>query len=238
MPNLSEPANDVALRAQRQRGREMRAYLRKLGDEVYNPHLALTWVYTPFFPRFVGYSIVGRSLEYAILLLHSDDRLYRSDDAEEANRIIRAVLKYQDLDRDSDSYGNFRWATHWRSVKDRNAVSFLVPGLTYIYRYFAHKLEDETRQRLEDAFLPALAGVRGHKVRWQYSNIYHLNIASLVGLSRVLDDPPIHAEAVADFDPWLIGTAHDGIHEFNSPTYTPVTLYAMESARANTPDSV
>ena len=171
-----------------------------------------------------------------VLLLHSDDRLYGSDDAGEANRIIRRIIEYQDLQQGSKTYGNFFWMTHWDRVKDRNAVSFLCPGLVYAYLNFPHKLADDTKTALVRAFRPMLAGVRNHKVRWQYTNIFFLNLGSLVCLSRVLKDKSAHDEAVQDFETWLSGVAHDGIHEFNSPTYTAVTLFGLEAAWANTTD--
>jgi hypothetical protein len=227
----------AALRAQRQRAIDFRRRLRRLGDQNYDTDAALVRTFSAFFPRFTGHTTVQLSLEYAMLLLQSDDRLYGGDDAIEANRIIQQVLKYQDLREGSESFGNFYWMTHWTHPKDRNAVSFLASGLVYVYLTFPHKLWDETRAALERAFPDVLVGIRNHKVRWQYSNIYFLNIAGLVGLSRVLDDLSAHDEAVRDFDMWLGETAKDGIHEFNSPNYTPVTLWGMEAAWAHTPDA-
>lgn len=228
---------ELALKQQRQRGIELRGQLRLLGDQQYDPDAALIKRFSPFFPRFTGHTVGQQSLEYALLLLHSDDRLYGTDDAGEANRIIRKILKYQDLREGSRSYGNFYWMTHWNRVKDANAVSFLVPGLVYAYQHFPHKLEEETKAALVEAFPRMLAGIRGHKVPWTYTNIFFLNLGSLVSLSRVLNDPSAHEEAVRDFETWLDGTANDGIHEFNSPTYTPVTLFGLEAAWANTPDA-
>jgi len=111
----------------------------------------------------------------------------------------------------------------------------LCAGLVYAYLNFPDKLQDDTKAALERAFPEILKGIRGHKVRWQYTNIF-FNLGGLVSLSRVLDDPSVHAEAVADFDMWLAGTAADGFHEFNSPTYTPVTLFGIEAAWAHTQD--
>ncbi len=225
-----------ALRRQQRRGRELRHRLRLLDDREYDPDAALLRRFSPSFPRFTGHTVGQQSLEYALLLLHSDDRLYGADDAGEANRIIRAILRHQDRRADSETYGNFYWMTHWDRVKDRNAVSFLCAGLVYAYRAFPHKLHAETKAALEEAFPIALAGIRNHKVRWQYTNIFCLNLGGLVGLAGALGDRSAHDEAARDFDAWLAGTAEDGVHEFNSPTYTPVTLFGLEAAWAATPD--
>ena len=228
--------DEDALRLQRQRGIALRHHLRKLGDRDYDPDAALLRSFSAFFPRFTGHAVGQNSLEYALLLLHSDDRTYGTDDKEEANRIIRTILRHQDLREGSESFGNFFWMTHWQRVKDANAVSFLTPGLVYAYLTFPEKLEDETREALERAFPHLLAGVHGHRVRWGYTNIFWLNLGALVGLARVLEDESVHEEAVGLFDEWLSGTDPDGLHEFNSPTYTGVTLFGIEAAWANTPD--
>jgi len=230
-------SDDAALRAQRNRGVRLRHELRKVGDRFYDPDAALLRQFSEFFPRFTGHMAAQNSLEYALLLLYSDDRTYGIDDAIEANRIIRRILDQQVLDAGAESFGNFVWMTHWDRVKDRNAVSFLTPGLVHAYLAFPDKLEDETRSGLEAAFAPALAGIRGHGALWSYTNIFMLNLASLVGLSRVLDDASVHAEAVTRFDEWLANTSEDGFHEFNSPTYTAVSLFGLEAAWAMTPDS-
>jgi len=229
-------SDDAALREQRTRAIHLRHELRHVGDRFYDPDAALLRQFSPFFARFTGHSVAQNSLEYALLLLYFDDRIYGIDDAIEANRIIRRILEHQVLDRDAEWFGNFRWMTHWDRVKDRNAVSFLTPGLVHAYLRFPEKLEAETTSRLEAAFAPMLAGVRGHGASWSYTNIFMLNLGSLVGLSRVLDDGSAHAEAVACFDEWLANTSEDGFHEFNSPTYTAVSLFGLEAAWAMTPD--
>ncbi len=225
-----------ALAEQQHRCIELRQELRRIGDLQYDPDAALLRQFSAFFPRFTGHSVGQNSLEYALLLLHSDDRTYGSDDAGEANRIIRRILEHQDLAPSSDTFGNFRWMTHWSRVKDHNAVSFLTPGLVYAWLTFPEKLEDETKAALARAFPSLLAGIRGHMVRWQYSNIFFLNLGALEGLSRVLGDPEPHEQAVSVFDEWLAGTDADGLHEFNCPSYTPVSLFGIEAAWAFTDD--
>ena len=227
---------DTELHKQHQRGAILRDRMRKAFDMAYDTDAALIVRRNPFFPRFNGHTVAQQSLDYAILLLLSDDRTYGTDDAGEANRIIRRILDHQDLRPKSETFGNFFWMTHWDRVKDKNAVSFLTIGLVFTYVNFQDKLEDDTKAALERAFPNVLLGIRDHKVRWQYTNIYFLNLGGLAGLARVLDDPSIHAEAVADFNTWVEGTSEDGFHEFNSPTYTPVTLSGMEAAWAYTSD--
>ena len=71
-----------ALRSQRQRGAFFRDRLRKLGDIAYDTDVALLKRWNEFFPRFNGHTIGQQSLEYALLLLHSDDRTYGTDECE------------------------------------------------------------------------------------------------------------------------------------------------------------
>ncbi len=221
-----------ALAAQRERGLRLRHRLRALGDAYYDPPAALLRQRNEFFPRFTGHTVAQSSLEYALLLLAGEDRIYGIDDAIEGNRIIRRILEHQDLRPGSESYGNFFWMTHWDRVKDRNAVSFLAPGLAHAYLTLRDTLEAETEQALERAFEPMLAGVFSHPARWSYSNIFFLNLGAVVALSRILDDAEAHARAVERFGEWLGNTSEDGLHEFNSPTYTPVTITGIEFAWA------
>jgi len=88
-----------ALDQQRHRCIELRQELRRIGDTQYDPDAALLRQFSAFFPRFTGHTVAQNSLEYALLLLHSDDRTYGSDDAGEANRIIRRILEHQDFNR-------------------------------------------------------------------------------------------------------------------------------------------
>jgi len=222
---------DTALREQRSRGAFLRERQRRQNDTDYDPDVALLRSFSPFFPRFTGHMRTA-SIWYAVLLLLSDDRTYGTDDAGEANHIIRRVLEGLDLRPDSDTFGNFFWMTHWDRVKDKNAVSFITIPLVYAYLNFQEKLRDETKAALEQAFPNVLKGIRGHKVPWTYTNIYFLNLGGLVALSRALDDPSVESEAADDFQAWVEGTASDGFHEFNSPGYTPVTLSGMEAAWA------
>lgn len=227
---------DEAVAAQRDRAIRLQHRLRKLGDRFYDPPQALLRQWNEFFPRFNGYTVAQNSLEYALLLLLSDDRTYGIDDAIEANRIIRRLLEHQVLDPDAERLGNFIWMTHWDRVKDRNAVSFLAPGLVHAYTAFGEKLEDETKGALERAFEPMLAGVFGHGAPWSYTNIWALNLGATVALSRVLDDGAAHERAVGSFDEWVEHTSEGGMHEYNSPTYSPVTMVGIEFAWAYTPD--
>ena len=95
-----------ALRQPRQRGSALRQHMRRLGDQDYDPDVALLRQFSESFPRFTGHTVAQNSLEYALLLLHSDDRIYGTDDAGEANRIIRKILSCQDRRESSDTYGN------------------------------------------------------------------------------------------------------------------------------------
>ncbi len=225
-----------AVAAQRDREIRLQHRLKTLGHRFYDPPEALLKQWNEFFLRFNGYTIGQHSVEYALLLLAGDDNVYVIDDAIEANRIIRRVLEHQVLDPEDERFGNFRWMTHWDRVKDRNAVSFLAPGLAHAYMAFGEKLEDETRDALERAFEPMLAGAFGHGATWSYTNIWALNLGATVALARILDDAEAHERAVASFDEWVEHTSAGGMHEFNSPTYTSVTMSGIEHAWAHTPD--
>jgi hypothetical protein len=240
-----------ALAAQRQRAKNVRARLLEFGRGFYDPNAALIRSYS------FGHVVAEASLQYALLLIDSvpptpqprsdgsgDHResWWRGPDEfaawsweeagrlSEANRILRAILNNQDVEPASATFGNFKWRPHWATVKDLNAVSFLASGLAHAYMSAAERLDPTTRRALEERLPMVLAGVRRHKVPWQYTNIFFLNLSALVTVGRAIGDPSAEREARDDLRQWLEGTGQEGFHEFNSPTYTPLGLYALEAA--------
>ena len=148
--SASESTHDKenALRQQRHRSLVYREHLYKAGIKDYDPDMALVRSFSELFPRFTGHMVGQRSLDYAILLLLSDDRTYGTDDAGEANRIIRKILEYQDL----DTRLRILWQLHLDErtgivSRTHNALSFLCSGLVYVYLNFPDKLQDSHQNR-------------------------------------------------------------------------------------------
>jgi hypothetical protein len=69
-------------------------------------------------------------------------------------------------------------------------------------------------------------------VDWTYTNIYLLGILGRFLLAPLLPRTDLEEDARAQWRTFLKGAAHLGIGEYNSPTYLPVCIYALEQLRA------
>lgn len=206
----------------RQRARELMRRARELGEAQFDARENLVRVEVPGYPDRSGLSAGQASLEYAIALLET------GGDAARANRIVRRVLDFQVRDESQVGYGNFRWYPHWTEVKDSNAVDFIVPSLVHLWQRHRARLESRTRKRLAAAWPLCVHALQRHRVDVLYTNIFVLGMLSRFLLARVLDSAPLERDARAQWDAFRKATAHFGIAEYNSPTYLPVCLYALE----------
>jgi len=172
-----------------------------------------------------GFVVAQWTLEYAITLLETATG---EADIERANAILARVLEFQVTDKSHPRYGNFIWMSHWSEPLDPNAVSFMTPNLTYIWRRHREKLSADVCTALE-ASLPLCAeGLRRHAAPFHYTNIKALNTLSYFLLADVLDDKGLEGTARFEWKHWMGHITHFGIAEYNSPTYSPVLLFALE----------
>lgn len=162
------------------------------------------------------------SLEYAAALFSAEQQMDR------ANAVVSAVLDYQDLDQGSPTFGNFRWWHDEARVRDHNAVCFMTPWLSHLAMKHGAKLTGDNQRRLREALQRCIRGVRAHRTGPDYSNIWLLKAASLVMLSRALEDPGLEADGAERIERWIGLTAKNGVTEYNSPCYSAVDIYALE----------
>lgn len=204
------------------RGRFLMEQAVRSGDGLFVPEEGLLRLIHPTKPSYTGHVVAQMPLEYAIALLET------GGDAQRANQIIRRTTDFQDRDAGSDTFGNFIWMTHWKTVQDRNAVSFMTPNYAYLWKHHREKLECTTRTCLEAVFPLALRGGRAHRIPPTYTNIFLLNLLSKLELAAILGEESARREALSDWDDWVAEVSQHAIDEYNSPSYTAVDLYALE----------
>ena len=170
-----------------------------------------------------GGHVAQESLEYAIALLET------GGDIDRARRIVRATLKYQDLRKHSFTYGNWFWMHNWDTVKDCNAVSFMVPNYWYLLRHYGDELGDDVVSAVIDALEPAGNALLAHRCQWVYGNIFIKNILCKVQIGDLRDDQRMRDLGYYELDEWLSYTNRFGIAEFNSPVYTAVQIRCLEA---------
>lgn len=200
------------------------------GNRLFAPEAGLLRQTHPTHPDYNGHVVAQTPLEYAIALFAT------GGDAARANLVIRRTADFQDRDDASPTCGNFLWMTHWTSVKDRNAVSFMTPNYAHLWRHFRDRFEPSTQRCLESVFPLALRGVMAHRVPPAYTNIFLLNILSKLELAAILEDTAARQNALADWQAWVAEVSQHGITEYNSPCYTAVDLYALAGILDAAPD--
>jgi hypothetical protein len=211
-----------------QRNRILFERTKSLGDAVYSEPMRLiirSNVDANHTTRW-GFDIVQSSAWYAVALARWCVDHVGNCDAEQArlNDILQRMCEKQDRDPHSDTYGNIIWNWSWTQVKDRNGVSFWSPETGYIFTHHRDLLADETQHILADTLALCIEGLDRHRPRWQYTNIFLLNILSRLTLAKALDRTDIRTQAETDWHTWFVETDKGGLTEYNSPTYIVTAL--------------
>lgn len=128
--------------------------------------------------------------------------------------------KMQDREETSRTYGNFAW--YWRDGSrpdDRNAVEFCMQKGVLVWMRYRDRLTPVAREALERLMDFSVEGIRRHRVRVSYTNIYLMKLWNCIALGESTDRPELAREGYAMLDQWLAYTWQCGIHEYISPTY-------------------
>ncbi|MFA6931442.1 MAG: hypothetical protein WCT05_14045, partial [Lentisphaeria bacterium] len=133
-----------------------------------------------------------------------------------ANLAIELILKNQDMNPDSLTWGNFKWHSDWPLALDPNAVSFIVPQLWYLDKYAGAKINPELRIKLHTALRNACDAIMAHCCTFLYTNIVLLNLASLLCIADRLDWERPRLLAAWAFEEWRNRIGHLGtLPEYN-----------------------
>lgn len=210
-----------------------------LGDACYSPDLGL--VLRVNLPAGLawrwGFDAVQSSVWYALSL--ADWCASRPADGpvrERLNHLVRAMAALQDRDPESPTYGNLIWHRHWTEVKDRNAVSFWAPEAGFLWLHDRELLDGETQAVLAEALDRCVDGLDRHRVPWQYTNIFLLNILARLTLAEALSRADVLDAALADWRTWFTETDRGGLTEYNSPTYVVTALVPLARMLPLAPD--
>jgi len=211
-----------------------------LGDAVYSDPMGLVIrpnVDASKVDRW-GFDAVQSSAWYAVSLArwckdHPDNG---AEERRKLNRLLCAMCAQQDRKSDSATYGNIVWRWGWEDVKDRNGVSFWSPEAGYIYTNHRDLLDKETERALTETLALCVEGLDRHRPRWQYTNIFLLNILSRLTIARALDRQDVLEQAEEDWQTWFTETDRGGLTEYNSPTYIVTALAPLARMLDLTPD--
>jgi len=164
------------------------------------------------------------SAEYGVALIEGG----AAAAIERGEAVIDAVLTCQDMDERSPHYGNFRWEYEDDAVEDLNAVQFVLVRLIPLMLQRSGRLSEALVARVKDRIRIALDAVRRIDVSPVYSNIVAQDIANSILGGELLGAPEYTLRGVKKLRAWLNLIDQSGIpHEYNSPTYSFVTIEAL-----------
>lgn len=133
----------------------------------------------------------------------------------------------QNRDPAHRAYGNFRWYSRDAEVQDYNAVDFCMQHGALLWRFHRDALDPATRERLLALLTLGLQGLVNHQPRTTYTNIALLNASDLILLGEALGDAKAVAEGERRLTLFIKTLWEEGVHEYDSPTYTGVDVESL-----------
>ncbi len=133
----------------------------------------------------------------------------------------------QDLAPASKTFGNFKWRSDQPGVLDLNAVEFASQLMGFLHVRYRDRLTPAARQQLEQMMTDAVAGLRSHAVRIEYTNIFVMKAWGLIAIGEALGHPDIAEDGYRRFDDWLRHTARNGLGEYGAVTYYGIDLDSL-----------
>jgi hypothetical protein len=171
-------------------------------------------------------SVTTRDLTNAALL-----NLMTGGDAARSEAWVERAYATQDMDKASKTFGELKWNTGDAAITDRNAIEFGTQAMGPLYLVYGDRLSPEFKRRMAPHLSAALAGLHGHKVQVSYTNIFLMNLTGGMLIGQAVGDSDAVQQAEREFDAWFEYTEHNGIHEFDSPTYYSADLDSLVIGR-------
>ncbi|MEM7539136.1 MAG: hypothetical protein AAF639_43660 [Chloroflexota bacterium] len=157
------------------------------------------------------------------------------DDLALAEKVLEAVLDCQEREPFAPHMGNFYWMREDSTVEDLNAMQFVLESL--IPMMIQHNdrvanISSDLHGRLLESIHLALEEISRLNVWVAYTNIAMLDILNTCLGGELLGNPSLAERGYKKMLEWIIFTNRSGHPlEYNSPTYTAVTLRALKRLR-------
>ena len=178
------------------------------------------------------------SLQYAVALLDSGD----PNRAAQAQDILRKVISLQDQNPSSRTYGIWPWfleePLEKMSPPDWNWADFCGAQLLQVAIDHLHRLPEDIKQKVKDSILHAAHSIKRRNVGPGYTNIavmgtyVTLVAGELFNVSELADYGKARLRRFYDYT-----VEHGSFTEYNSPTYTVVTIKEISRMLRHVKDS-
>jgi len=165
-------------------------------------------------------AIAEGSIEYAAALLAADQQ------RERAAAVIEAVLATQATSPKAGQPGAFPWRPG--EAPSDAATAEAAPWLAHIQQHFRDKLPAETQTHLAASLGPALAAVSRLPDERANTSGYLRKLAAQATLSTALGTSGPKGDWAGELADWAKLTEDKGIIEFNSPSFYPRDVAALQ----------
>lgn len=177
------------------------------------------------------------SLNYAVALLDTGD----PDLQKRAEAILRKVIRLQDQDPKSKTYGIWSWfleeTLDKMSPPDWNWADFCGVQLLQVARDHRHRLPADLAEQVDDAIRHAARSIQRRNVGPGYTNIALMGTYVTLIAAELYGIEDLHTYALQRLQRFAAYTREQGAFtEYNSPTYTVVALKEIGRLRLHAKD--
>lgn len=152
-----------------------------------------------------------------------------SPDLDLAEKVLAAVLACQEKDPHDPHCGNFYWMREDDCVEDLNAVEFVLAHLIPALLRYQNRLSESMRQQALAAVALGLEEICRLDVVVAYTNIALMDIHNSCLGGQLLARSDLKDRGKRKLMQWIRYTNQSGVpFEYNSPTYTTVTLRTLK----------
>ncbi len=171
------------------------------------------------------------AMTYALRLVSKEDK----DSQAEAARVLRNVIKYQDSDPNSKTYGVWPWYIEEPFDEmlaiDYNWADFLGATLISILTNYSDRLPPDVVEEAKASLDRACACIKKRDVQPHYTNIAYMGAVVCAAGGELLGKPEYLEYARMRMERNINAYKEiGGFTEYNSPTYTMVVLVELERA--------
>src|SRR5258708_3388537 len=97
----------------------------------------------------------------------------------------------------------------------------------FLAKFQTDHLSYHGRVLLDQLMRTSIEGIKRHKVRPEYTNIYVMRCWNMIWLGETLHDSELASQGYRDFTTWLAYTAKNGLSEYISPNYYGTVLDSL-----------